>query len=147
MPAGLQDVSAIIQLRATTKPWELKELSEEYIQKHIYEFYVAKVTWIIEWCVRIFHPSSYPYVLELGSIVSTYSWVGSELVTYVENYAQLVQRQVIAITYKNLEKTLEKHGWTKANEEFEKRKKESWDKNVWKKTPKRLDPDSLQSYL
>jgi len=147
LPAQQAHLQDIICLRADTKVGELKSLTREYIEAHLSEFYVAKVNGVIHWCSRIYELKQYNRVLELWSIRSKYTGVGEAIVKHAESIAQLRSMELVAVTNTKLENILAERGWQDGNQEYKWRKKESYDKNIWKKPSVRLDKDSLQIFL
>lgn len=75
-------------------------------------------------------------------------WVSTTLIQYAEYQAMLKQKKVIAIVQNQvhscLAQCLERKDWEDKSdsEEYSERLAESPGKQLWEKTPKRLDPDS-----
>ena len=52
--AGSADIDKIINLRSSTKPGELKPLSDNEIANQVQEFYLAVINKVSVGCMRIF---------------------------------------------------------------------------------------------
>lgn len=151
MPATAQDLNAIIKIRSTTS--NLKPLESQYIQAHIQEFVLAILSdgTTVD-IMRLFTPLKAPHTIEMGSFVKIIPaiapWVSTTLIQYAEYQAMLKQKKVIAIVQNQvhscLAQCLERKDWEDKSDsgEYSERLAESPGKQLWEKTPKRLDPDS-----
>ena len=121
--ATKQNIKDIIRLRGLTEVWNLRPLSHTEIGKNIQEFYIAAVNNKIVGCCRIMESH---HIYELGSLVSSQKWVGNELITFAEGFAQTEGALIMAVTRSNiLSFILNNRNWMHANDLYPDRLRES----------------------
>ena len=151
VPATAQDLNTILNIRLWATN-HLKPLGTTCIQQNIQEFVLAIINGTPVGLMRLFTPLTAPHTLEMGSFVkitpAIVPWVSTTLIQYAEYQAMLKQKKVIAIVQNQvhscLAQCLERKDWEDKSdsEEYSERLAESPGKQLWEKTPKRLDPDS-----
>ncbi|EKD44564.1 MAG: hypothetical protein ACD_71C00098G0001 [uncultured bacterium (gcode 4)] len=104
----------------------------------ISEFSVARVEWIIAGCVRLFPPSSYPDVLELGSLVVYPQYEGTGVSCYLIGLCETIAKNVVKILIsvtdnERLMGKYQRRGWHEDDGTFSERLAESPGKKLFVK--------------